>query len=393
MKQSLYLAWRYLAYHRIKTAILVTSIALIVFLPVGLQVLVSQSAEQLTSRAEATPLVVGAKGSPLELVLNTLYFESDTPETMQYAEVTRVTHSGLATPIPLYTRFQARKHPIVGTTLDYFAFRGLKIASGRNMAVLGECVVGAEVAKALGVKPGGHVVSSPENVFDLAGVYPLKMRVTGVLAFSDTPDDNAIFVDVKTAWIIAGLGHGHQDLAAPEAAGGVLKREGNTITANASVVQYNEITPELLDSFHFHGNQAGYPITAIIAVPPDEKSGVLLRGRYQSQEKLSQILKPITVMNELLSTILTVQSYVVAAVVIVGLSTLATAVLVFMLSLRLRRREIETMVKIGGAKLSIWSVLALEIVVVLMISVLVASVLTVLTTWFGSTAIRALILS
>jgi len=64
-----------------------------------------------------------------------------------------------------------------------------------------------------------------------------------------------------------------------------------------------------------------------------------------------------------------------------------------MLSLRLRRREIETMVKIGGAKLSIWSVLALEIVVVLMISVLVASVLTVLTTWFGSTAIRALIMS
>ena len=55
MKQSLYLAWRYLAYHRFKTAILITSITLIVYLPVGLQVLVSQSAEQLTSRAEATP--------------------------------------------------------------------------------------------------------------------------------------------------------------------------------------------------------------------------------------------------------------------------------------------------------------------------------------------------
>ena len=111
MKQSLYLAWRYLAYHRFKTAILITSITLIVYLPVGLQVLVSQSAEQLTSRAEATPLIVGAKGSPLELVLNTLYFESDTPEVMRYAEVTRIAESGLATPIPLYTRFQARRHP------------------------------------------------------------------------------------------------------------------------------------------------------------------------------------------------------------------------------------------------------------------------------------------
>ena len=45
--QSLYLAWRYLSYNRLKTAILVTAVTLIVFLPTGLQVLVNQSAEQL----------------------------------------------------------------------------------------------------------------------------------------------------------------------------------------------------------------------------------------------------------------------------------------------------------------------------------------------------------
>ena len=55
---------------------------------------------------------------------------------------------------------------------------------------------------------GGHVVSSPESVFDLAGVYPLKMAVVGVLAPTHTPDDDAVFVDVKTAWVIAGLAHG-----------------------------------------------------------------------------------------------------------------------------------------------------------------------------------------
>ena len=66
MNGSIYLAWRYLAYHRFKTAILVLSITLIVYVPVGLRVLVSQSAEQLTARAGATPLLIGAKGSPLE---------------------------------------------------------------------------------------------------------------------------------------------------------------------------------------------------------------------------------------------------------------------------------------------------------------------------------------
>ena len=62
MRQTLYLAGRYLAYHRLKTAILVASITLIFYLPVGLRVLVDQSATQLTARAEATPLVLGAKG-------------------------------------------------------------------------------------------------------------------------------------------------------------------------------------------------------------------------------------------------------------------------------------------------------------------------------------------
>ena len=39
-----------MAYHRVKSAILIASIALIVFLPIGLNVLVSQSAEELTSQ-------------------------------------------------------------------------------------------------------------------------------------------------------------------------------------------------------------------------------------------------------------------------------------------------------------------------------------------------------
>ncbi len=65
MKGALYLAWRYLAFHKVKTGILVGSIMLILYLPIGLRVLVDQSAEQLTARAHETPLVVGAKGSPL----------------------------------------------------------------------------------------------------------------------------------------------------------------------------------------------------------------------------------------------------------------------------------------------------------------------------------------
>ncbi|MHC4711541.1 MAG: hypothetical protein ACYTA3_14335, partial [Planctomycetota bacterium] len=73
---------------------------------------------------------MGVKGSPLELVLNSLYFSADVPETMRFAEVQRITASGLAVPIPLYVRFHSLEDPIVGTTVDYFDLRGLRLASG-----------------------------------------------------------------------------------------------------------------------------------------------------------------------------------------------------------------------------------------------------------------------
>jgi len=198
-------------FNTIKTVTLIACITLIAFLPLALQVLLNESERQLMSRAVSTPLVIGVKGSALDLVMNTLYFVDEIPELMTMADVDQIEDSNLALPIPIYARFHARGHPIVGTTMDYFDFRGLKVAKGRSLAIIGEAVLGATVAKELELKPGDSLVSSPENPFDLAGVYPLKMHVVGILAKSHTSDDLAVFVDLKTTWIIEGLGHGHQD--------------------------------------------------------------------------------------------------------------------------------------------------------------------------------------
>jgi putative ABC transport system permease protein len=155
MADVLYLAWRYLAHHRIKTAILVASVTLIVYLPIGLRVLVNQSATALTARAEATPIVIGATGSPLELVLNSLYFESDPPARMRYAEVARVADTGFANAIPLYTPFRVRSQPIVGTNVDYFDFRGLRVSAGRRPRwVWGPGMRSSRRPKACSIWPG-----------------------------------------------------------------------------------------------------------------------------------------------------------------------------------------------------------------------------------------------
>ena len=227
-------------------------------------------------------------------------FMRSAPPVVPYSVYDQVRNTDLARAIPLYTRFNTRGAPIVGTSLDYFSFRQLQLADGRMMGLLGECVVGANVARGHYVAVGGSLVSSPETVFDLAGVYPLKMNVVGVLERSGTPDDDAVFVDVRTAWIIQGLGHGHRDLENAGANNAVLSRNSGTITANASLVQYNEITPENVREFHFHGDISGFPLSAVIAVPPDEKSSTLLRGRYGADGVEEQLIVPRSVLGDLL---------------------------------------------------------------------------------------------
>jgi len=315
------------------------------------------------------------------------------PEPVPYAAVTRIAEGGLAEPIPLHIRFRARGHPIVGTTLEYLDFRGLAPEQGRRMAVLGECVLGASAARRLGLGPGDALVSSSETVFDLAGGYPLKMKVVGVLSPAHTPDDDAIFVDVKTAWVIEGHGHGHQDLAEPAADSAVLSREAGRITANASLVEYNEITPDNVDSFHFHADVDALPVTAVIAVPHDEKARILLLGRYAAPDERVQIVRPAVVMNDLLDTVLTIQRYVVAAIALAGAAAVSTMALVFLLSIRLRRREIETLVKLGASRGSVAAILASEVVIVFSLGAALAGVLTAAASRFGASAIRALLLT
>ena len=80
MNDSLYVAWRYVSYNRARTATIVGCITLIAFLPVALQLLLGESERQLLSRASSTPLVIGARGSSLDLVMNSLYFGEEVPE-------------------------------------------------------------------------------------------------------------------------------------------------------------------------------------------------------------------------------------------------------------------------------------------------------------------------
>jgi len=390
---ALFLAWQYLVFNKIRSLTLVACVTLIAVLPLSLEVLLDESERQLLSRAQSTPLLLGARGSALDLVMNALYFDDEVPELISMLAVDELLAMDLAEPVPLYTRFNARGFPIVGTTLDYFDFRGLKLAQGRQMAVLGEIVLGASVAESLNLKPGDNLLSSPQTVFDLAGIYPLKMKVVGVLERSHTPDDLAVFADVKTTWVIEGLGHGHQDVSQVTDETLIMQRSENGVVASPKLFQYNEITADNIDSFHFHGDAGEYPLTAVIVIPDDTRSSTILRGRYLEEAGMHQVVLPEKVIDGLLQNIFRIKNVLDAVIVLVGSATLLALVLVFALSLRLRQRELHTIFKLGCSRATITYLLAAEILIIGLIAAGLCAALLSVVDGYSSDLVRTLFIN
>ena len=385
---SFYLAWRYLCYSKVRTFILVICVTIIAVLPLTLEILLNESERQLSLRAESSPLLIGAKGSALDLVMNSLYFADEIPETITMKAAQQVMETDLAAPIPLYIKFKARDFPIVATSLDYFDFRQLEVAQGNLFVMLGQCVVGATVAQKLNLKPGDHIVSSPEALFDLAGVYPLKMTITGILAPAHNADDLAVFVDIPTAWVIHGLGHGHLDVTRTTDSSVILKKEKGNVAANAKLMQYTEITEDNIDSFHLHGDSADFPLTAVLAIPFDEKSGAILQGRYLTKESPYQIVQPREVIDTLMANIFRIRTVLDAVIMIVATATLLALILVFSLSLRLREREIDVIFKLGCSRATIARLLSAEIAIIVGMSGLVCAGILLLISYYDQVLVR-----
>lgn len=376
MKGLLRLAWRHLVFHRSRTLLLATATLLAAFLPIAVEGIVTLYGERLRARAAATPLLLGAKGSRYDLAITSLYFRGRVPDSVPNSRVSEVQDSGLALAIPLAIGRTAEGHPLVGTSLDYFDFRGLRFQSGGPPAILGEAVLGARVARELKKRVGDSILSDRGNVYDLALAYPLRMRVVGILDETHDADDSAVFVDVRTAWIVDGIGHGHDDreTASPDTL--LATEEGNeegNVRFNAALVEYVEITEANVASFHFHGDQKDFPLTAVLCVPPTAKSATLLKGRYRL-DGTAQLLEPTEAIEEILGFVFQLKRFFDLNVALVGVATLLFLVLVVTLSLRVRERELSTLRKIGGSRLSVATMLGLELLITLGAGLVVAGI-------------------
>jgi putative ABC transport system permease protein len=354
VRAAFFLSWRRLRHDRVRSGVLVACLAVPIFLPLTTARLVGGYERELAARAAETPLVAGPKGSRFDLVLGALWFRANGLAPIPWAEFAALAATGEALCIPMHAGFTAGGRPLVATAPEYLELRGLRVARGGPVVSLGEVVLGARAARELGLGPGDALSSDPRELYDIARPAALKLRVVGVLAARGTPDDDAVFADVKTAWVLAGLVHGHADAAQVAARDerlviGRSDAGGGAVAFSGALIEENEITLANAADFHSHATAAELPLTSILVVPRDAKAATLMRARLNASPAW-QMVAPAEVVDELLGLVLRVKRLLDTFSAVLAASTLAMFGLVLLLSARARRAEVRTLERIGAAR-------------------------------------------
>jgi putative ABC transport system permease protein len=161
--------------------------------------------ERLTRDAKGIDLVIGAKGSPLQLILSSVY-QADVPTgNIPLAEAERwAQHPLVERAIPLAMGDNLAGFRIVGTEHAYPEHYGATRAAGRLWQAPFEATLGATVAADTGLKVGDRFVGShglgggAEH-----GAHPYT--VVGVLAPSASVLDRLVLTPIASVWEVHGM--------------------------------------------------------------------------------------------------------------------------------------------------------------------------------------------
>ena len=360
------LALRSLAHHKVRTVVLALCIALVGVLPAAVDGLLDLYRARLEARALSTPLVVGAPGSRSDLLIHALYYRGVVERSIEMKVAIEAGESGLGIPIPIHLEGSVNQYPLVGTTPDYQEFRGIRLAPEHHWPQrLAEAALGAGVARSLELTVGDTIATDVHKLHDLAGSYPLLLKVTAVLPATGTPDDDAVFVSLHTSWVVTGEGHGHLKIDPEKDFHLVLESKSNHVTASAAVVEAVEVTPENEDSFHFHGDPDQLPITALIIDAKDDEGATILRSRFRRQKDL-QTIDSMVELKELLTVVMRAKAILDANSMLVIVATTLLLILIVTLDVKVREREVKTLERIGAPRGFVARLLFTEISIVVL---------------------------
>lgn len=217
-----------LRFHRLNSIFNVLVLALGIAMIVTLMRLGDQVRQRFEADLAGIDLVVGAKGSPLQLILSAV-FHLDVPTgNIPLAEAETLLKNPLVkSAIPIALGDNYRGFRIVGTSVDYVAHYRAEPAAGALWTEPMQAVLGSEVARESGISVGAAFIGAHGLVSMEDQHTEFPYDVVGILKPTGTVLDRLVLTDVASVWNV----HEHPDpdepeeVAAAEAAGGTLPRE------------------------------------------------------------------------------------------------------------------------------------------------------------------------
>ncbi len=204
----IYMAWRNLGLKKLQTTL---SLILLAF-GVGMVSLLMLSEKQLSDTFDRNiqdiDLVLGAKGSPLQLILANVYHVDAPTGNIRLVDAQKVIrHPYIEEGIPLAYGDNYRGFRIVGSTAAYLDHYNAALQSGRRMGAPFEVVIGQQVAETTGLEVGDTFFSA-HGLQDETDVHTDKtFTVVGVLAESRSVIDQLLHCSIETIWAVHD-GHG-----------------------------------------------------------------------------------------------------------------------------------------------------------------------------------------
>ena len=195
------LIWNYLTARKLNTILNVLLLSLGISIVTILILFKNQLGEKIASTSKGIDLVVGAKGSPLQLILCSVFHIDFPTGNIKLSDAEKLAkHRLVKSAIPLALGDSYKGYRIVGTNRQYVNLYSAELATGAWWSNDLEVTIGSVVASMTKMKVGDMFESAHGLTKDGHAHEENKYVVTGILKSAGTVIDNLILTNVGSIW-------------------------------------------------------------------------------------------------------------------------------------------------------------------------------------------------
>lgn len=332
-----------------------------------------QIEEKFTRNVAGIDMVIGAKGSPLQLILSSIY-QIDAPTgNISMEEANRLTRSPLVkSVIPLSMGDSYQGYRIVGSNQKYLDHFEAQFSEGQSFKQAMEIVLGVKVAKNLGLKVGDSFAS--QHGFNEEGDAhkEKKFRVVGILKTTNSVLDQIMITPLESVWAV------HESHEPEEEGKGAnaLKLLDEPVRADT------QVSPHAIDE-HLGSPQPDQQITSMLVKFRNPAMGMMM-ARSINLNSTMQTATPAIEINRLFALMgFGIDALKLIALVIIIVSGLSVFVSLYN-SLKERKYEMALMLSMGASRTKLFFLLLLEGLIISVIGFVVGIFLSRLGLWIMS---------